>query len=310
MESAEIHPYTKAWLNKQFIKNWEKNGGPEQTRHFMERLVAGLGTAETTYLQNHAATVLDWGCAMGEGVEFLGRTFPKCDVAGLDVARVAIEAARRRFPSRRFCLSERGEIASRFDVIVTSNCLEHFPDPWAHFKAHLAACNDFYVALVPYREFPRIDGHMVSFCEGSFPECAGGFVRISERVLATDVRFWHGGQLLVIYGSQSYVTWLSTTNGITPPPFWQSYFNGPPAVREALDRMAERGAKAESQRGEVLSERSHFKSRLEHLNERERAITYLQGELKNRDETIARQSGLLAALETELAQSSRTAPKS
>lgn len=300
MEPVEIQSYTTEWLNEQFIKNWEKNGGPAQTRHFMERLVAGLRVTEWSYLDSRAATILDWGCAMGEGVDFLARTFPQCRVAGLDVASAAIDAAHRRFPVHRFYLSNEGEIEGRFDVIVTSNCLEHFRDPWAYLNAHLAGCNDFYVALVPYREFPRLTGHIVSFCEGSFPVCAGGFVRIAERVVATDVSFWNGGQLMVTYGSQSYVSRLQATGGAEPPPFWQVYFEAPAPVREELDRMAEAVARAETRREELVCERCHFESRLEHLDERERAIAYLEGELKDRDGIIVRQAAELAAREAEL----------
>lgn len=307
VKSSDMEP-PREWWDDQFARNWERNGGPAQTRHFMEQLIAGLGDAERQYLRRDAATVLDWGCAMGDGVEILAQAFPSCKAAGLDVAASAIEAARRRFPARRFVLTERGEIEGRHDVIVTSNCLEHFHDPMAQVRLQLAACDGFYAALVPYREFPRISGHFVTLSKGSFPECAGGFVRISERVLAMEPKFWNGYQLLVVFGSESFVARRPEAALGKDPSFWRTYFEASPAVREAMDQMAEAAARSETRRGELEAERGHLEHRLEQLDERERGIAFLQQEVRNRDDTIAQQAAHLAALEAELRPFKRPAP--
>src|SRR5437588_11707830 len=120
---------SRAWWEEYFQSKWEINQGSRQTRHFMERLLANLPGRETEYLGSGPVRVLDWGCAFGDGVDLLARTFPRAQVAGLDFAAIAIEEATRRHPGVEFIRSEGGEIPREFDVIVTSNCLEHFEQP-------------------------------------------------------------------------------------------------------------------------------------------------------------------------------------
>ena len=62
----------------------------------------------------------------------------------------AITRARRTYPQHEFVVGD--EIRCDFDVIVVSNCLEHFADPLRLVETHLASCRALYVALVPFEE--------------------------------------------------------------------------------------------------------------------------------------------------------------
>jgi SAM-dependent methyltransferase len=195
---------SRAFFDAQFrIGEWERNNGPAQTRYFMSRLVDELPAAERRYLADHALTVLDWGCAFGDGLDSLKRAFPQCTIVGQDFSLEAVTRARRAYPQHEFVVGD--EIRSDFDVIVVSNCLEHFADPLRLVESQLASCRRLYVALVPFEEAPLYDGHVSCFGTDTFPPRLGAWTRIAARSIEMDVRYWLGSQLLVVYGSPSYV---------------------------------------------------------------------------------------------------------
>ena len=125
-------------------------------------------------------------------------------MTGMDFAERAIIEARHSFPNYDFRHTENGDIGDRFDVIITSNCLEHFADPVSIMRQHLRCCRRLYVALVPYREAPLHPQHVAQFREECFPERLEGFSRLATVVIDCQLPYWPGKQILVIYGSRAY----------------------------------------------------------------------------------------------------------
>src|SRR4051794_7571906 len=121
MSAAEVN--SRPWWDDYFERQWDAHGGSEQTRYFMETVLANLPDYEKSHVRGHALTILDWGCAFGEGVAALARAFPRGPVAGLEFSRAAIDQAGVRNPGHEFIWSEDGAIPRPFDVVVTSNCL-------------------------------------------------------------------------------------------------------------------------------------------------------------------------------------------
>lgn len=194
------------WWEAYFAGPWEANDGPAQTRHFMERLIASLPAVDRHYLEISALSVLDWGCAFGDGVEALASAFPRCRVVGLDFAERAIQEARKRFPGREFIHSSDDRVRDAFDVVVVSNCLEHFTNPFEIAAGHLLFCKALYAILVPYAEpWPLCESHAYQFVDDSFPETLGNFTCIHSAVVTVDQRYWTGDQILVLYGAPLYV---------------------------------------------------------------------------------------------------------
>jgi glycosyltransferase involved in cell wall biosynthesis/SAM-dependent methyltransferase len=196
---------SRAWWDDYFTHHWEANRGSDQTRHFMERLIANLPSAELAYLSRHPTSILDWGCAFGEGVACLQAAFPLSTVSGLDFSPVAIEEARRRHPDYTFISTEDGRIPASVDVIITSNCLEHFDLPLAVMRTHLEHCRKLYIALVPYNEYPLSPFHFAQFREESFPLTLDGFTRLHTVIVEVAPEHWNGPQLLVVYGTAAYL---------------------------------------------------------------------------------------------------------
>ncbi len=195
---------SRAWWDDNFSSAWESNSGREQTRHFMERFIANLPEPETEFLQTTIATVLDWGCALGDGTNVLAQAFPTCRVTGLDFSQVAVEKARLAFPHLEFITTEGGEIAEAVDVMVCSNCLEHFDAPLDVLRSQISQCRLVYAALVPLDEKVLCESHRSRFDADSFPTQVNGFWRLCRRPVEVDARLWDGNQLLVVYGSPEY----------------------------------------------------------------------------------------------------------
>lgn len=238
---AVYHYGSPEWWDYQLAHHWEANGGPAQTHHFMTRLIDHLASPELDYLRATPTTALDWGCALGEGVAVWGAAFPLSRVMGVDIAQSAITKARERFPAYEFGVAEATAIFGSFDVIVTSNCLEHFENPLAIVRQHLCACHQLYIALVPYREFPAMETHLASFTEATFPAYLDGFIRLYAQPIDVDPRVWAGRQLLVVYGSAQYVQTRSPID-----PAWGSYLEASPATRAVLTDLALGNAQVET----------------------------------------------------------------
>jgi trans-aconitate methyltransferase len=193
-----------SWWNGYFEDQWEANNGRNQTRHFMTRLLDHLASRETYWLGAPGRSILDWGCALGDGVDVLCRRFPAARVSGLDFSRTAIEKAVARYPGYDFQLAEDGCPKTTFDAVFTSNCLEHFLNPFEVAADQLRFCRSLYVAMVPFREQHLHEAHFTRFELDTFPDAIGGFRKLGSAILRCPPLYWNGEQIIVTYGSAPY----------------------------------------------------------------------------------------------------------
>jgi len=202
MAEGELRVNSKPWWDGFFSTQWEKNRGREQTAFFMRTLLERLPWAVELAIEG-SQTILDWGCALGDGVAELARRFPAQTVQGLDVSPVAIEKAREAFPQFGFFTTPLEQLGGRFDVLVSSNCLEHFEHPLAVLEGCLAHTRRLFLLMVPFAEKLPSEYHDVSFGLASFPQRLGRFSRIHQRVVDTrGSGHWEGDQLVVVYASR------------------------------------------------------------------------------------------------------------
>lgn len=129
---------SREWWEEYFENKWEINGGKEQTEYFMQLVIENLPESIKEYIDNPEITVLDWGCALGQGVNLLQNTFPEARVKGLDISETAIKYAKNEYKDLSFVSGSLSELNEKLSVIVCSNCLEHFADPKPYFQEHLA----------------------------------------------------------------------------------------------------------------------------------------------------------------------------
>jgi len=196
---------SRGWWNCYFESQWEDNHGREQTRHFISLLVNYLPSKEHQWISRERRSVLDWGCALGDGVDVLRSAFPCCEISGLDFSQVAVEKARAAYPQYQFLLTDDGVIPSNYDVIVTSNCLEHYPQPFELAARHVEHSRYLYLVMVPFEEpEPKHESHVQRFTINSFPDEIGAFKKLSLTVFRPLPQYWNAPQALVCYGSPEY----------------------------------------------------------------------------------------------------------
>jgi len=200
--SSEIN--SKEYWEEYFETKWETYSGKKQTEYFMQLIIENLPENVKNYIDYRDITILDWGCALGQGVNLLQNKFLNAKVKGLDFSETAIKKAKSEYRDLNFTSESLSELKEKFSVITCSNCLEHFADPKPYFCEHLAHTKDIYIALVPYKEENRIEGHKISLNEDFFPDETGTFQKIYFKILDTRLSgFWYGYQLLVVYARKS-----------------------------------------------------------------------------------------------------------
>jgi hypothetical protein len=204
---VDVEPDTNSeeWWNRYFRSSWDEYDGSRQTRHFMRQLLLHLPGREAAFLREASVAVLDWGCAFGEGVDVLGRALRGAAVDGADFSGEAVEVAARRFPTHAFHHVAGDELPGDYDVIVTSNTLEHLTEPLAAVQRHLRSTRLVYAALTPFDEEPLRPEHFARLSLDTYPEELDGFTRVHCAPFPVDQAFWPGEQLLVVYASRDYL---------------------------------------------------------------------------------------------------------
>ncbi|AHF09002.1 MULTISPECIES: class I SAM-dependent methyltransferase [Dehalobacter] len=192
---------SKEYWDSRFDVNWETAGGKNQTRFFMRMLLENLPEEVCKYIKDGSPFILDWGCALGQGVEEISKRFSNAHVTGLDFSETAVKKCKADYPSGNFRSEILDPQKDRFNVIISSNCLEHFPNPAEVFAQHLLSTGQYYILLVPYNEKPPIcPEHQIILSENSFPSEINGFGRCFLKIINSQNKgCWCGQQMLMIY---------------------------------------------------------------------------------------------------------------
>ncbi|SIT42334.1 putative glycosyl transferase [Paraburkholderia ribeironis] len=191
------------WDNR-FESDWESNGGREQSRFFARVAIEALPQWLVHKVRWDNLSVCDWGCAQGDGTETLAQLL-SWNVTGIDFSRSAIERAARTHRNARFSHENLLDRPDRppFDVVFSSNTLEHFVKPWDAFEQISHYASKFIVLLLPYREFDRHIEHEVTFDAPNIPLAPNpDWALVYESVVDTRFReptYWAGHQILLIY---------------------------------------------------------------------------------------------------------------
>lgn len=137
--------------------------------------------------RDKAFTLLDIGCAIGDGCELLKERFPEAEITGVDISEVGIEKARRKTKGVHYFVFDvlKDPIPKKYDYIVILETLEHFNDPFFVVDKCLRHVNEAFIVSVPYT--PEYSGkrivvgeHRYCFNESTFVNYDCRVVRISE----------------------------------------------------------------------------------------------------------------------------------
>lgn len=194
---------TEEYWDRRFeTDDWEKNDGRGQSTFFARTALDAFPAWLKEEMNRRELTVGDWGCAEGDGTALLARQFPGCSFTGIDFAEKGLEKARKEYP---FCTFRQGniyEIDCDFDIVFSSNTLEHMLAPRQVLASLVKSARRHAVLLLPLHEENASGEHFCTFREDFFPLHIDGYRLSYFRVIDCDGEaFWSGEQLLLIYSS-------------------------------------------------------------------------------------------------------------
>jgi GT2 family glycosyltransferase/SAM-dependent methyltransferase len=196
--SASIPVNSQHYWEERFASDWEALGGRQQSRAFMDLLIKYLPAAVYEEIAG-GGSLLDCGCAMGDGTAVLAQEFPRSRVSGFDFSGAAIEAARRVYPEIDFFVSDFEGLERHADVLLASHCFEHLASPIRALRRLAAQARRSLILLVPFLEsYPPHHEHRRVVHASTFPEEVDGW-RLIHRVLLPPIPAWQGNQLLLVY---------------------------------------------------------------------------------------------------------------
>lgn len=199
------------YWDARFNTDWESLEGPRQSR-FFSRVALDLFPQWLLEQLRAELTLADWGCAQGDGTAVFAEHMDVKRLTGIDFSPVAVTQAALRYPRITFKAQDwlaGDDDGDRYDVVFSSNTLEHFHAPFEALEMLTARARKAVVLALPYRETDRIDEHFFTFTPDNLPiQLPGGFTLAWARV--ADCRrlpgsLWQGEQVVLVFARQDWL---------------------------------------------------------------------------------------------------------
>ncbi|RYF29677.1 MAG: methyltransferase domain-containing protein [Chloroflexi bacterium] len=207
MKNNRVVNSEEYWDNR-FNKDWDENHGREQSKFFMSLMADNLPEWLISKLNSNKVTVCDWGCAEGDGTSVFASKFKKASFTGIDFAESAIMKADSNYKSKNLSFKSvdllKAKSKLKFDIILASNILEHFHQPWDIFDKISKFSSDTFVVMVPFKEDPKNlhFEHFHSFQENDFLLDRNEWRLVHFNVINTSRisgSKWNGYQAVAVY---------------------------------------------------------------------------------------------------------------
>ena len=160
---------SKQYWNLRFRGDWQSKQGREQTAFFAHVALTASPAWLFDDIRTRQLSVCDWGCAIGDAVVELSRAFNGNSITGYDIANVAIAEGRRFFPGIKLIAGDLLQTRKRFDVIFSSNTLEHFRDPTKILEKLANHADEYIWLIIPFLDPGGIDEHFARFDHDNIP---------------------------------------------------------------------------------------------------------------------------------------------
>jgi len=205
----EISINSQKYWDMRFSTDWESLDGPTQSKQFSRLAVNQLPGWLINSIKRDSLTLVDWGCAQGDGTEVWASYMPADNLHGVDFSPAAIEQATARYPDIHFecCdwLAQDGGSSKIYDIVFSSNTLEHFSNPYEVLRRLVAHANKAIVLLLPYKEINRIDEHEFTFLPHNIPaKIDNDFSLVYGRITGPH-KVWAGEQILLVYAKDKWI---------------------------------------------------------------------------------------------------------
>ncbi len=196
------------YWDDRFRENWDDSDGPAQSRFFSSVAINHLPSWLFRAIRSEMLSVVDWGCAEGDGTDALSEVVHKNLLTGVDFSEVAIEIAKERyagicFKAEDWLAEENSSEYEAFDVIFSSNTLEHFHRPDKVFNVLAARAKKALIFALPYREHERVSEHFTTFSPDNIPVDLDDRFSLVYSVVVDCARMagtqWPGEQIILVY---------------------------------------------------------------------------------------------------------------
>ncbi|MFL9910548.1 methyltransferase domain-containing protein [Paraburkholderia sp. RL17-337-BIB-A] len=197
---------SNAYWEARFAGNWQASGGPAQSRFFSNIALRVLPEWVVGEIRRNRLTIADWGCGEGDGTDVWAAYAPVAQITGVDFSTVAINTAKNRYPEVQF-LAENwladGADGQQFDVVYSSNVMEHFHDPQKVLGVLCQRAKRAIILVLPYREVSRHSEHFFTFTPNNIPIAVADRFRLvfSKVIDCTKISnsHWPGEQIVLVY---------------------------------------------------------------------------------------------------------------
>ncbi|MFH2137092.1 MAG: class I SAM-dependent methyltransferase [Candidatus Omnitrophota bacterium] len=169
-------------------ETWTKKEGDEDFRYnyFLEFLPKA-----------RVFSLLDIGCASGEGCVLIKKHFPKAEITGIDFSSVAINMANEKKSDINFIRMDilKESPTQKYDYITIIHTLEHFNDPFQVVNKCLNFVNEALIIEAPYTEkfdvpyLYRKGQHRYLFNEKTFEKYKCKVLKITEYIESAKYRY-------------------------------------------------------------------------------------------------------------------------
>ncbi len=214
---------TRSYWNARFSsKDWENNQGKQRTLFFGQLAIDNIPSWLKVYIESKNLSICDFGCALGQATKLLTTTFPNNDVTGQDISELGIKEAKRIFPELKFTSEDLLQTTEeKYDVLFSSNTLEHFYDPHDIVSKLANSTRNFLIFLLPFYDDLKIKEHFYSFTYQNIPRViADKFSLLFYKEIDTSRipnTYWNGKQILLVYAIDSVIDILETNaNNLIP----------------------------------------------------------------------------------------------
>lgn len=269
--------------------DWEKNFGREQSRFFSRLALENFPDWLKTQIIINQLTVCDWGCATGDGTDVLASLFTGQQVYGVDFSAEAITKAKSNYPDLTFktenWLTDEKFFKSVYDVVFSSNTLEHFSDIHAVLDKLFQHTRKVLIVLVPFQELERISEHSHTFLtENIFISPQPDFSLLFAKIInATEYEpsYWNGDQILLMYARTDWASKIKLNlDSVQTDIKLQQIL----AVKDNLNdtlatKLLEREQYANSLTNQILEYSDQLQTRTTQLFEKNEAIQSLESQL-------------------------------
>ncbi len=206
---------SKEYWDKRFTTDWVSKYGKEQSAFFGQIAMNTLPIWLISDVKRSNLTIGDWGCALGDGTQEIKKKFPESIVSGIDFSAAAILKAKEYYKELNFICEDILNKPSnlKYDIIFSSNTLEHFTNPWAVLNELTKYSERHIIILIPYRESELYGEHLYSFADKNIVSKINNSYSLTHFEIIDAGKlipsFWGGQQLLLVYSKEDVIPELN-----------------------------------------------------------------------------------------------------